>query len=227
LQLGDSSIRHVAEYTGINRGSVYESLGTLTKVGLAGFVAYGERRRYVAQDPRVIEQIVNEKQAELQRAKGLVGSYAAHLHTQATVAALGSFATLYEGDEGLATILRDVIATLTSLQLTEYHVISSPAISAYLYHNFPHFTRERIRHQLFVKVISMGVVSAPISELAERRNMYTASAEAMSCYTILYGPKTALISLGAGNIAQGIVVDSVGVTSLQRETFWKLWGVLT
>lgn len=223
LSLGDSSIRTIADRTDINRGSVHESLQDLMKAGLVGFTAYGQRRRYVAQDPRILEQLIAEKQAELIRAKALVGPYANYLGQRPTDGVLGSFATLYEGDEGLAAILRDVIATLTREGLKEYQVISSAEIRRYLYHNFPHFTRERIRHQLFVNVIAVGYEQPTTAELAERRVMRPQGETAPSCYTIIYGDKTALISLGEVNSPQGAVITNSGVTALQREVFWRMW----
>lgn len=225
LALGDSSIRTVADHINVNRGSVHESLQDLMRTGLVGFTAYGQRKRYVAQDPRILEQLVVEKQAELQRAQALVEPYAHYLRQQESVGAFGSFATLYEGDEGLAAILRDVISTLTREGIAEYQAISSPEVKQYLYHNFPHFTRERVRHRLFVQVIAVGHEKPASVEYAERRVMTLGGKVAPSCYTILYGNKTALISLGEANLPQGIVISNSGVTALQREQFWRLWGV--
>jgi len=222
-ELGDASIRAIAERIGINRGSVHESLGELSKAGLVGYVAYGERRRYVAQDPRLLEQLLQEKKTELQRAEHLVEPYAQFLQQKESVGIFGSLATMYEGDEGLAAILRDVISTLSHSDTKEYQVISSPNIRQYLYHNFPHFTRERIRHQLYVNVIGVGDTATSINELAERRIMSASSTEALSCYTILYADKTAFLSLGETNQPQGIVVHNAGITALQRELFWRLW----
>lgn len=225
LALGDSSIRNIADHININRGSVHESLQDLMRVGLVGFTAYGQRRRYVAQDPHILEQLITEKQAELLRAQTLVGPYAQYLGQQQNAASLGSFATLYEGDEGLAAILRDVIATLTREGISEYQAISSAEVRQYLYHNFPHFTRERIRHKLFVNVIAVGYEQPTTAELAERRVMRPSGEVAPGCYTLLYGNKTALISLGEANMPQGIVITNPGVTAMQREQFWRLWAM--
>lgn len=225
LRLGDSSIRAVADHVSVNRGSVYESLQALMKAGLVGYTSYGQRRRYVAQDPRILEQLVSEKQAELQRAHALVAPYAQYLAQQEAAGALGSFATLYEGDEGLASILRDVIATLARECVSEYQVISSAEVRQYLYHNFPHFTRERIRHQLFVSVLAVGHEQPTAIEHAERRVLSPRGVTPPRGYTILYADKTALLSLGDANMPQGIVIDSPGVTALQREQFWRLWGM--
>ncbi len=226
LTLGDSSIRAIADYINVNRGSVHESLQVLMKTGLVGFTAYGERRRYVAQDPHILEQLILEKQAELQRAQALVEPYVSYLEQQKPAGLLGSFATLYEGDEGLASILRDVIATLTREGISEYQAISSAEVRQYLYHNFPHFTRERIRHKLFVNVIAVGYEQPTTAELAERRVLRPGGDVAPGCYTLLYGNKTALISLGDANTPQGIVITNPGVTALQREQFWRLWAEL-
>ena len=136
-----------------------------------------QRRRYVAQDPHILEQLITEKQAELLRAQALEGPYAQYLGQQQNTASLGSFATLYEGDEGLAAILRDVIATLTREGTSEYQAISSAEVRQYLYHNFPHFTRERIRHKLFVNVIAVGYEQPTTAELAERRVMRPSGSE--------------------------------------------------
>lgn len=226
LGVGEVSLRGLAEHTGINRGSVYESVQALTRAGLVGFTAYGKRRKYVAHQPEVLRQIIHEKQVELTRAERGIGGYGEFLARQKAPDQLGSFAVLYEGDEGLASILRDVITTLTQERLHAYQVISSTDVREYLYHNFPNFTRERVRHRLFVSVIGMGGNESSSSELAERRRLIAKDEYASRCYTILYGNKTALISLSDTNIPQGIVIDNGGVTSSHRELFWQVWQTL-
>jgi len=50
VQTPSSSLRKIAAETGINRGSVYESIKRLADKGLVGSIEVGKQRRYSAAD---------------------------------------------------------------------------------------------------------------------------------------------------------------------------------
>lgn len=223
LEKPHSSIRLVSEHTGINRGSVYESLKDLLAAGLVTYIEAGERRKYIAQDPEVLHELINERRRVLQRQHAGVDAYieefASRLGVQADTT---RFAAFYEGDEGLAAILRDVLSTCRRRKVAVYHAISSPRVKEYLYHNFPHFTRERIKQGLTVKVIGYGQSEASERELYERRALRSDTYDT-SCYTIIYDTKVAYMSIDALNIAKGVVIENKEVADIQRLLFAGLW----
>lgn len=221
-----ASLRSLAEATGINRGTVHESVKAMTKIGLVSFVETGKQRRYIAQDPAVIMALIKERQQALRDTESQTQQYIAALQQTTKLTPQESFASFFEGDDGVATILRDVLSTTRELELKEYCVISSKYVREYLYRNFPSFTRQRIKQQIFVRVIAIG--AGGTTDKQSNRKWLSPDLEtiAPNCYTIIYGDKTAFISLDTQNIPMGIVIHNPGVTALQRLTFETMWGSL-
>jgi hypothetical protein len=134
------------------------------------------------------------------------------------------FATYYEYHEGLAAILRDVIATCSSLRV-DYRAISTKQVRSYLYQNFPNFTQRRIAEGISVRVIAVGL-GGTTDKLSARKWLKATRGEAPNCYTLIYGGKTAFISMNEANVLSGIVIDNAGVAHLQKELFDRLWQTL-
>lgn len=221
----NASLRALADATGVNRGTVHESVKLMTKLGLVCYVEIGKQKRYIAQDPSVITTLVKEQQQALRDAEPQTIAYVENLQQITKVKPRESFATFYEGDDGVATILRDVLATTKLLAPKEYYVISSKYVREYLYRNFPSFTRQRIKNRIFVRVIAIG--EGGKTDKQSNRKWLSPSREdeiAPNCYTLIYGDKTAFISLDAQNMPIGIVIHNAGMTALQRLNFETIWS---
>lgn len=226
LKTPHASLRSLAEITGINRGTVHESVKTMTKIGLISYVEIGKQRRYIAQDPSVIMAIVKEQQQALHDAESQTRHYIENLQHLNKDAPRESFATFYEGDDGVATILRDVLSTTKGLEQKEYTVISSKFVREYLYRNFPNFTRQRIKHRIFVRVIAIGEGGLTVEQSNRKWLPPSDNTAAPNCYTLIYGDKTAFISLDTQNVPIGIVIHNSGMTALQRLNFETIWASL-
>lgn len=221
-----SSLRAIAETTGINRGSVYESVKELVSSGLVASVQSGSRQQFIAQDPALILELLEEKRQTTIQAERLANKYisniARHL-PESTVAP--AFAVYYEGDEGVASILRDVLKTMRSSKNRHYYVISSKRIRAYMYHNFHNYTQQRIKANIQVSVIAVGEGGS--QDFLSNRVWMPEGEGDTNCYTIMYDTKTAFISISEENVLSGIVIDNEGVTNLQKLQFSRLWDQIT
>jgi sugar-specific transcriptional regulator TrmB len=220
-RLEKASLRSIAEATSLNRGTVYEVVKKLTKLGLATFVQSGERRHYVAADPEAFLSLIHEQRERLQQSELAAIEYTKSLESRIEIPGAGYFARFYEGDEGVASILRDVLQTLRTAEHKEYCVFSSHRISAFLYNNFKNFSRQRIVEGIFVRVIA-DVLPRKRLVLAERR-LLAPGQQTLNGYTLLYGDKTALISISDTNVLSAVVVTDPGVTNMQRLVFERLW----
>ena len=225
LKSGPASIRSVAAAAGVNRGTTYEALKSLAESGLVAYTRRGERRKYRAESPERIYQLIDDKRRQLAQieadAKNLVPSLLALGERR-----LGEPAVrFYEDDEGIVVILRDVLQTVAQLKTKEYYAYSSIALRKYLYRRFPNFTRRRIAENINVKVIAVGVGGEP-DELSERRWIPEPASGDLSSYVIIYGPKVALISVSADETPYGVVIEEPGVAAMQRLLFTTLWPTL-
>lgn len=222
-----SSLRKIASDTGINRGSVYESIKKLAEQGLVGSIEVGKQRRYTATDPNAIIEIIKERREELAVAERNATSYISTLEHAPEELVSVPFATYYEDHEGIAAILRDVIATCRQRNGQAYRVISTKQVSGYMYHNFHNFTQRRIAEGISVRVIGVENPGNAVKDaLSERRSLPTSRGKATNCYTIIYGNKTAFITIDDRNVLSATVIENAGITHLQKELFDRLWQVL-
>lgn len=222
----NASLRAIADDTGINRGTVHEAVKHLTRLGLVSYYETGKQRRYVAQDPTVIQSLILERKNSLSDAEMQAKAYVSYLQAINKELPRLSFATFYEDDEGVSVILRDVLSTVRTLEHKSYEVISSRFVREYLYHNFPTFTRQRIKQNLYVRVIAIGE-GGKEDQQSNRKWLPAGQGDtAPNCYTIIYGDKTAFISLDEQNVPLGIVIHNPGLTALQRTMFERLWSTL-
>jgi sugar-specific transcriptional regulator TrmB len=226
LTTPQTSLRKLADITGINRGSVYESVKKLAHQGLVGSIEVGKQRRFSATDPHAIIELLKERQHQARVAEGAANAYIATLATvtPATVSA-SACATFYEDHEGIAAILRDVLATCRNRNGNAYRAISTQQISRFMYQNFPNFTQRRIAEHISVRVIGIGN-SGNKDKLAERRMLPTTRGEAPNCYTLLYGNKLAFITIDEASILTGTVINNTGISQAQKELFDHLWNTL-
>lgn len=220
-----TSLRNLATLTGINRGSVYESIKNLTEAGLVGSIEAGKQKRLIASDPSVIIELLKERQQQAAKAERAATQYIQTLAAAPEAdAEHAQFAMYYEDHEGIAAILRDVIATCIS-QKVDYRAISTKHVRTYLYQNFPNFTQRRIAEKIGVRVIAVGKGGTK-DDLSERKWLEATRGNGPNCYTLIYGDKTAFISSDEANVLSGIVIDNSGVAQLQKELFDRLWQTL-
>lgn len=223
-KMDKGSLRAIAAATGMNRGTVYEIIKKLTAQGIVTFTQTGERRHYAAANPEVFTSLIRERRERLQQLEGAAGEYVKFLEARSPLPGAGYFASFYEGEEGVATILRDVLQTVEALDSKEYFVFSSERASSVLYNRFKNFSRQRIKRGIFVRVISDR---PPLEKvvMAERRLLPT-TRQFLNSYTLVYGDKTALISVGETNLLSAVVITDNGVANMQRLVFEQLWAAL-
>lgn len=221
-----SSLRKIAADTGINRGSVYESMKKLAEQGLVSSLEVGKQRRYTAAEPTSIIELIKERRDELVIAERQASMYIKQLQANPEMQGnAAQFAQFFEGTEGVAAVLRDVIGTCRALETPNYRAISTKDVREFIYENFRNFTQRRIAEEITVRVIAVGKGGTQ-DALAERRWLEPTRREMPNCYTLIYGNKTAFINLGEGNALSSIVIDNPGVANLQKELFDRLWGTL-
>lgn len=225
LELDAVSIRKVAEHTGINRGTTYENIKRLLSIGLVSVRKSGKREYYSAESPEKIYDLIREKRKDLLQIQKLANDVVPKLRAKTVHTAGKPLVKYYEGDEGVVTILRDVLQTASKLQNPEYYVYSSRPLRQYIYRKFPSFTQRRINEGITVKVIAIGRGGDPAAA-SERKWITEPSNSSVSSYTIIYGNKVAQISIASDFTPYGVVIEDVGTASMQKLLFETLWATI-
>lgn len=222
LNTGPNSIRGIAAESAINRGMVYDSLKNLIKQGLVSFNQKGERRKYCAENPEKIRDLISEKQIKMEKLHKDAEELIPNLSVLAQHREGSPVVKFYEDDEGIVTILKDVLGTVSKLPKKEYCVYSARPVRQYIYRRFPNFTRQRIKAGIFVKALAVGE-GGEQSELFERKWLKEPTGEQLSSYVIIYGPKVAVISISPDDTPYGVIIEEPGVAAMQKYLFQKLW----
>jgi HTH-type transcriptional regulator, sugar sensing transcriptional regulator len=223
LQNNSTSIRKIAAITGINRGTTYEALKKLLAIGLVSVKQNGKREQYTAESPEKLYDIIRDKRRDLLDASTMAKRLIPQLLSHTASTSGQPLVRYYEGDEGIAIILKDVLGTCSLLEDRLYYAYSSGPIRQFLYRHFPQFTERRIASEIRVKVIAVGE-GGEIAEKSERKWLSNPPEGSVSSYTLIYGNKQAMISIAKDDTPYGVVIEDAGATSMQRLLFEQLWA---
>lgn len=225
LNLEMVSVRKVAEHSGINRGTTYEAIKKLVLAGLATARRKGEREYFSAESPEKIYDLIRDRRKDLWQVQQHAQKVIPEVLARKARPQGRPLVKYFEDDEGVVTILRDVLQTAGQLEAPQYYAYSSRPIRQYLYRKFPQFTDRRIKEGIAVKVIAVGE-GGEVAESSERRYMPEPTKAGISSYTIIYGDKVAHISISNDFTPYGVVIEDAGTAAMQRLLFEKLWQTL-
>jgi sugar-specific transcriptional regulator TrmB len=225
LNLETVSIRKVAEFSGINRGTTYEAIKNLVSSGLVHARKSGQREYFSAESPDKIYGLIRDKRKDLWNTQKQAEKLIPELLAKKARPQGKPLVRYYEDDEGITAILKDVLQTCARLDQPRYCAYSSKELRKYLYRKFPLFTQKRIAEGIYVQVIAIGEGS-DTEGLSERKWLSEADTDELSSYTIIYGDKVANISISSDYTPYGVVIEDAGVASMQRLLFERLWQTL-
>ncbi len=222
LELGPSSIRDLADKSEVNRGSTYETLKILATKGIVNYLPKGKRRIFQAESPDKLLDIAEQKRHLLEQTLiELKNEIIPGLNQLKPEFSSGNV-RFYEGDDGVETVLRDILQCVGKQDDKRYCVISTSAIRDHLYRPFPNFTKLRVQKGIRVNVLAIGE-GGEDADLAERKWM---KGKGDASYIAIYASKVAMISLARKNYPVVVVIDSKAIAGTQQMMFDTLWGAL-
>lgn len=217
------SIRTIAAQVDMNRGTTFEIIKKLVRLGIVAGYYKNSRKYYRAEPPESLTRYASERQRAVTGEIDKINQYASQLKTLQPEISLQPFGRHYEGEDEIAALLQDVLVTTAASPDKSYRSISSAEVSNLMYGKFRHFTRQRVKLGVSVKVIGVGS-GGKLAELSERKNLTTDNIPAS--YIIIYGDKVAQITLTSLGSIQGSIIENAGIAALQRLLFDKLWETL-
>lgn len=224
LRLGPSSVRKLAEISGLNRGTTYDALKWLQERGVVNYYKTDSKQHFVAENPDTLVRLVEREKGELDRAGRELDKIIPELKALHDKGGDNPIARYYSKKE-LHDILEDVLATCGQEETNDpmYRIYSSAGIREYLYEDFPTFSDVRVSRAVSVRVIAIGE-GGELRGLDERK--WLKAQDATPTYIIIYPGKTAYISLNAKSEPVGVVIENEGVYETQKTIFDALWQKL-
>jgi sugar-specific transcriptional regulator TrmB len=222
LRLGPSSVRSLADASGLNRGTTYDALKWLQDADVVTFYKKESKQQFVAEHPDHLHRMVATQQDSLRRVDQELDKLIPELSALHSRNGERPVARYYE-KRNIKEILEDVLETCERDTEGLYRIYSAVGIREYLYDNFPTFSDARIAKGISVKVIAIGE-GGELRGMDERKWLKTKPGT--PTYIILYPGKTAYISLNAKKEPIGVVIENDGVYETQKAVFETLWNTL-
>ena len=219
LRLGPSSVREIAEKTGINRGTVHELLTELKNQELVSFYEKDSKQYFVAEDPNKLEMLLAKQMEDLQEVKKDISQLVPELRSLHDKGGERPVTRYFERAQ-IHEILEDVLEVCEKTGEMSYRIYSAAGIREYMYDGFETFSDARLAKGISVQVIALGK-GGELRGLDERKWLDATSKT--QTYIIIYPGKTAYISLDAKQQPVGVVIENAGVYETQKNIFDNLW----
>lgn len=219
IKLGPSSVRNLAEFCGLNRGSTYDALKWLEERSLVSFYEKEAKQHFVAEPPERLQALMSQEQSELATAGRELEKHIPELEALYNRGGGRPVARYFDQNE-LSIILNDILETCAESEEKMYRVYSTEGIRDLLYQDFSTFSDARIGKGIAVRVIALGAGGA-LRGLDERK--WLEVKDTTPTYIIIYPGKTAYISLNAAHEAVGVVIENDGIFQTQKQVFDSLW----
>jgi len=223
LKSGPSSVRTLAQTSGINRGTTYDILKSLKENSLVSFYHKDTKQFFVAEDPSALHKNLEHRIDNLEEVRGHLTSAIPELKSLFNAAGDKPVVKYYEGFSGAKTVLSDVLETTELSKEKQYCVFSSDAIREYLYKAFPNFTKERIRKKIKVKAVGVGH-KGTIAELSEKKSLN--AKKSSPTYILIYPGKVAMISINSSKKPIALIVEDEALFLTQQQLFDFIWQAL-
>ncbi len=241
IQLGPSSVRKLAEFVALNRGTTYDALKWLKAEGVVTFYQKDTKQYFVAEKPEKLLDMIKSREEELQETGKDIEKIIPELQALHSKGGDRPVARYFAKDE-LHHILEDVLDVCQQDEEQMYRIYSAEGVREFLYENFPTFSDVRIAKGINVKVIAIGEggelrglderkwldpsnpAHASLAEVSSPKR--GGSSDVFATYIILYPGKSAYISLDAKGDPVGVVIENGGVYETQKLIFDKLWKSL-
>ncbi len=218
LELEEALASDIAEKSRISRPHIYDTLAKLVDKGLAGYVIKNNRRYYRAVDPSKLMDFLKEKELSLKNIMPQLLELSKPKTKKPIV-------ELYEGKEGLKTILNDVIRTRPK----EWLDFTSGRTKEVLPYFMDHWEKKRADAGIKARIIFNDdrfgrhrIKEVSKFKLIETRFFPKGFQSPSHIY--VYGNKIAIM-LWSKDFPFGILVENKDISNRFREFFEWFWKI--
>lgn len=227
LEAGASSVRHLANIAGLNRGTTYDILKKLQEIGLVSFYHKNTKQHFVAEDPENILKFLADRQQELKKAEAKIKEIIPELKSLQKKGGDKPVTKFYESKQGIKFILDDILATIKRKKEKEYYVYSAAGVREDVYTAYPGFNEKRIKNKIKARTISLSSGGSTYGMDERRWLTPTNKSPIEMTYILLYADKCAFISRDSHNNPVGVIIENKMIYETQKTIFQELWKRLS
>lgn len=215
LKLGTALVQDIAKKANTYRTYTYEVLKSLIEKGLVSYVIKNGKQYFEVAEPEKLLRILKEKETKINKIlPDLKNIYKTSIEKPKV--------ELYEGKEGLKTILDDIIKT--NKEILVYGSTEKQIQILQFY--FPNYIKRRVEAKIHTRVItekSTKTIEMLKTEKKDLRESKFIPKIAFPTVTYIYGNKVAIFSLEKEII--GLIIENESISNTQRQIFELLWRI--
>jgi sugar-specific transcriptional regulator TrmB len=226
LECGATSVRGLAELSGLNRGTVYDTLKKLQHVGLVSYYHQETKQRFVAEEPEKLNKLLKEKKSDLGQLEKNLLTFIPELKSLQEKGGNKPTTKFYEGNRGIKFILDDILTTLSVFHSSEYFVYSVEGVREDVYEAYPDYNKKRIKNKIKAKTISLSEGGGTYGLDQRKWLRIKSDITPEMTYILIYSGKCAFISRDAKDAPVGVIIENQSIYGTQKIIFEKLWRLI-
>lgn len=220
LELGETTATDISIKSNLPRTLVYDILERLINLGLVSYNIKANKKHFISAEPKELLRILKEKEEsikevlpnleELQRLKGVKRPKV----------------EVYEGDEGMKTVMNDIL----KVGVKEFLAYGSSRSSFEIIPIFMgHWHKERIKRKVIMKILYNNTLSAREKVKRKPESLKYAKYKFMPIKlesptaTLIYDHKVVLQSWTKEPFA--VMIEDEEMANNQRRYFDELWKI--
>ncbi len=215
LKCGSCKAQQIAREAKLLRTTTYEVLKTLGEKGLISSVIKSGVKYFEAANPKKLVQILEEK-------KNNIRSLVLELERVRETVKEKPSIQVYQGKEGLKTILDDVI----NIRPREILTISSARILEVLEFYFPNWIRRRVKGKIYARVLQEQVKELEEMKLKDKITLreirFLPKNFLIKTHTQIYAGKVAILTLSEEELF-GVIIENKDIYETNKSHFEVLW----
>jgi len=216
LRLGSSQVQEISRKAGTYRTYTYDILKSLKEQGLVSYVIKSGTQYYEIAEPEKLINILKEKEKKIENIIPSLNDMYKSTSEKPKV-------QIYEGKEGLKTVLDDLIKTKKEIWVYGSTKMQISLMEFY----FPNFIQRRIKERIKTKVItekSSASISINRNNKKElRETKFLPENLDLPNVINIYGDKVAILSFKENLL--GIIIENKSFAETQRTIFNLLWKI--
>jgi hypothetical protein len=197
------------------RTTTHEVLKLLSEKGLASCVIKSGVMWFEAADPKKLINILEEKKEKMLAILPELNRLKSSVTEKPRI-------EMYEGKEGLKTILNDIIES----NCKEVLQLGSARIFEVLEFYFPHWIKSRVKHKIYTRILqekTTFIKSLKEDDMTHFREIrYLPKDFRVNTHISIYGNKIAILTLKKENLI-GVIISNFEIAETQRSLFETLW----
>src|SRR6266702_4120523 len=122
LELGQSTVQQIAQKAAVNRATAYFIIDALMQRGLVSSFYKGKKQYFIASDPERLIEILEQKKENIEKKKENLKKLLPQLQSLNNKQGDKPLVRYYEGKEGIASMVDEVLKASTGTVYMAYSV---------------------------------------------------------------------------------------------------------